>query len=225
MAADTPDDVLRKTEKSRVKRLHEYGSYDRSVAYAILDSARLCHVAYVVDGAPLCTPTIHWRDGNMIYWHGSSASRMLRKSMGTKVCLTVTHLDGFVMARSAFNHSLNYRSVMLFGEPTLVPDDQKQEKLKSLVDTLYPGRWNSLRPMKPQEVKATTIIGMPIDEGSAKITVGPPNDEDDDYAQDIWAGVIPINPVLGDIEPCPRLNEGVETPDHIFDFIKNFSYK
>jgi hypothetical protein len=219
------DPVLRKTEKSRVKRLHEYGSYDREVAYGILDAAKLCHVAYVIDGEPYCTPTIHWREGDMIYWHGSSASRMLRKSVNNKVCLTVTHLDGFVMARSAFNHSLNYRSVMLFGEATVVPDDQKAEKLKNMVDILYPGRWVNLREMKAQEVKATTILGMPIDEGSAKVTAGPPEDEDDDYELNIWAGVIPVTPQLGEIEPCPRLNEGVETPDHIFDFIKNFTNK
>ena len=219
------DTGLRKTEKSRVKRLHEYGTYDRNAANAILDATMMCHVAYVIDGDPYCTPTIHWRAGNMIYWHGSSASRMLRKSVNNKVCLTVTHLDGYVMARSAFNHSVNYRSVMLFGEPTLVPDDQKAEKLKNLVDALYPGRFEMLREMKDQEVKATAILSMPIDEGSAKVTAGPPDDEDDDYAHDIWAGVIPVTPVLGDIEPCPRLNEGVETPEHIFDFIKNFSNK
>ena len=158
---------LEKTEHSRVKRLHERGAHDRATVYAILDATPLCHVAYVVDGQPYVTPTLQWRERDRIYWHGSSASRMLRRALGQPVCLTVTHMDGLVLARSAFHHSANYRSVMLFGAPEKVAGAEKEARLETFVEGLYPGRWETLRPMTAQEVKATTVLTMPITEGSA----------------------------------------------------------
>ncbi|WP_164777294.1 pyridoxamine 5'-phosphate oxidase family protein, partial [Mesorhizobium sp. M7A.F.Ca.CA.004.06.1.1] len=159
------------TSRNRVKRLHERGSYDHAAVFAVLDAGLLCHVAYTFDGQPYCTPTIHWREDDMLYWHGSSASRMLRNLRGgTPACLTVSHLDGLVLARSGFNHSANYRSAMCFGTARII--DEPDEKLKALagvVDRFYPGRSETLRPISVQEAKATTVIGMRIEEASAKV--------------------------------------------------------
>ena len=205
------------TPRNRVKRLHERGSYDRSVIYPILDAAFLCHVAYVVDGQPFCTPTIHWREGDRLYWHGSSASRMLRQlQAGTPVCLTVSHLDGLVLARCGFNHSANYRSAMCFGTARIV--DQPEEKaraLKAIVDRFYPGRTEALRPDSAQEVKATMVIAMDIEDASAKARAKGVGDDEDDYALPVWAGVIPVKTVLGQAEISPHVPAGVTMPDHL----------
>ncbi len=205
------------TPRNRVKRLHERGSYDRSVIYPILDAAFLCHVAYVVDGQPFCTPTIHWREGDRLYWHGSSASRMLRQlQAGTPVCLTVSHLDGLVLARCGFNHSANYRSAMCFGTARIV--DQPEEKaraLKAIVDRFYPGRTEALRPDSAQEVKATMVIAMDIEDASAKARAKGVGDDEDDYALPVWAGVIPVKTVLGRPEISPHVPAGVTMPDHL----------
>ena len=136
------------SERTRVRRLHERGRYDPATIHAILDAAPWCHVGYVIDGAPYVTPTLHWRDGDWVYWHGSAASQMLRKSEGEPVCLTVSLLDGYVLARSAFNHSVNYRSAMLFGPAVKVADPAaKDAQLRRFVEGLFPGRWKELRPM------------------------------------------------------------------------------
>ena len=209
---------LEKTEHSRVKRLHERGAYDRATVYAILDATPLCHVAYVVDGQPIVTPTLQWREGDRIYWHGSSASRMLRRAEGQPVCLTVTHMDGLVLARSAFHHSANYRSVMLFGAPEKVTGAEKEARLETFVEGLYPGRWQTLRPMTAQEDKATTVLTMPIAEGSAKVRAGPPVDDEDDYALPIWSGVIPVRMAAGPAQADPRNLDGVTAPAHVRDF-------
>jgi nitroimidazol reductase NimA-like FMN-containing flavoprotein (pyridoxamine 5'-phosphate oxidase superfamily) len=162
------------TSRNRVKRLHERGSYDHAAVFAVLDAGLLCHVAYTFDGQPYCTPTIHWREDDMLYWHGSSASRMLRNLRGgTPACLTVSHLDGLVLARSGFNHSANYRSAMCFGTARII--DEPDEKLKALagvVDRFYPGRSETLRPISAQEAKATMVIGMRIEEASSKVRQG-----------------------------------------------------
>lgn len=182
------------TERNRVKRLHERGSYDRAAVFAILNTALLCHVAYVMDGQPYCTPTMFWREDDMLYWHGSSASRMLRHFKGgTPACLTVSHLDGLVLARSGFHHSVNYRSAMCFGTAHVVDDPEAKAKaLAGVVDRFYPGRAATLRPNDPQEVKAVTVIGMRIDEASAKVRAKNVVDDEEDYALPIWAGVLPI---------------------------------
>jgi len=190
---------LAKTERSRIKRLHERGRYDFDTVAAILDAGFICHVGYVIDGSPYVTPTSYWREGGHVYWHGSSASRMLRTAQDeTDVCLTVALIDGLVLARSAFHHSINYRSVMLFGRAQRVEDPQQKEKaLENFVERMAPGRWQALRPAHAQELKATTVLHMKIDEGAAKIRSGPPIDDDEDYDWPVWAGVVPVRMVAG----------------------------
>jgi nitroimidazol reductase NimA-like FMN-containing flavoprotein (pyridoxamine 5'-phosphate oxidase superfamily) len=180
------------SERTRVRRLHERGRYDAATIHALLDAAPWCHVGYVIDGAPFVTPTLHWRDGDWVYWHGSAASRMLRQAEGAPVCLTVSLLDGYVLARSAFNHSVNYRSAMLFGTAAKVAERaEKEAQLRLFLEGLFPGRWDELRPMTEQELKATTVLKMRIDEASAKVRTGPPGDADE-AAVPVWAGVLPV---------------------------------
>ncbi|HXR94865.1 MAG TPA: pyridoxamine 5'-phosphate oxidase family protein [Rhizomicrobium sp.] len=205
------------TERNRVKRLHERGSYDQAAVFAILDAALLCHVAYAINGQPYCTPTMFWREDDMLYWHGSSASRMLRHLKGgIPTCLTVSHLDGLVLARSGFHHSLNYRSAMCFGTAHIVDaPEAKARALAAVVDRLFPGRAATLRSNDPQEVKAVTVIGMRIEEASAKVRAKNVADDEEDYALPIWAGVVGIKTVIGEDDPCPRLKPGVARPDNL----------
>lgn len=203
------------TERSRVRRTPKRARYDRETIYAILDSALLCHVGYVMDGAPYVTPTAFWREGDRLYWHGSSASRMLRTlSAGVPACLTVAHLDGFVLARSGFHHSLNYRSVMAFGLARMVENPaEKAAALDAFIDRLYPGRRAELRPNSGREMKATTVLSMAIEEASAKIRTGPPVDDEEDYDLPCWAGVIPVRTVVGEPIADPRLRPGIAWPE------------
>ena len=208
------------SERTRLRRLHERGAHDRETIDAILDAGVLCHVGYVIDGSPHVTPTLYWREGDRVYWHGSSASAMLRKSVGAEVCLSVTHMDGFVMARSGFHHSVNFRSVMIFGTAEKVEDPgDKLAGLEAFVEHLFPGRWPSLRPVTDQELKATTVLSMPIEEASAKIRTGPPVDDEEDYALPVWAGVVPLGVSPGTPRPCPRLADGTPVPGHLTHFI------
>jgi uncharacterized protein len=202
------------TDRSRLRRMHDLGSFDVTTIYAILDAQPLCNVAYVRDGKPYLTPTLQWREGDRVYWHGSSASRALRTGKDQEVCLNVTILDGFVLARSGFNHSVNTRSVTLFGIAKPVPEEEKAARLTAMIEGLWPGRSAVLRPMLPQEIKATTILSLPIIEGSAKIRSGPPDDEPDDYDLPIWAGVVPTSLTLGPPVADPRTLDGVAMPDH-----------
>lgn len=204
------------SERVRVKRQHERGHYDTATVHAILDASPMCSVGYVFDNQPYVTPTLQWREGDRVYWHGSSASRMLRSAEEADVCLTVAILDGFVMARSAFHHSANSRSVMVLGKAQKVTDPaEKEVRLRNFVDGLFPGRWDILRPVTPQEIKATTILSLPLNEASAKIRSGPPIDDEEDYALPIWAGVIPVNTHLHAPEPDGRVLPGAELPAHI----------
>jgi nitroimidazol reductase NimA-like FMN-containing flavoprotein (pyridoxamine 5'-phosphate oxidase superfamily) len=211
-------DDLPQTDQSRLRRYHDLGSYDRATIHAILDADPNCTVAYVMNGAPYLTPTLQWRVGERVYWHGSSASRALRAGAEHRVCLNVTIVDGLVMARSGFNHSVNARSVTLFGQAEIVPEDQKQALLTAFIEGLWPGRTEVLRPMLPQEVKATTLLSMPITEGSAKVRTGPPEDEPEDYALPIWAGVIPTARSTGTPVPDPTNLPGVAVPAHVSGF-------
>jgi nitroimidazol reductase NimA-like FMN-containing flavoprotein (pyridoxamine 5'-phosphate oxidase superfamily) len=203
------------TDRNRVKRRHDRGHYDRETVHALLDAAALCHVAYVIDGQPFCTPTLFWREGSRLYWHGSSASRMLRNlEAGERACLTVTHFDSLVLARSAFNHSADYRSVMAFGTARLLEDPQaKARALVMMVDRLFPGRTAGLRPTTALELKATSVVWMDIEDASAKIRARGVVDDDEDYALPVHAERIPVTTVLGAPEPCPRLVAGVRRPD------------
>jgi len=194
--------------------MHDLGRFDVATIHAILDAQPLCTVAYVRDGKPYLTPTLQWREGDRVYWHGSSASHALRAGKGQDVCMNVTILDGFVLARSGFNHSVNTRSVTLFGIAEVVPEEEKAAHLTAMIEGLWPGRSALLRPMLPQEVKATTILSLPITEGSAKIRSGPPTDEPDDYDLPIWAGVLPASVTLGAPIADPRNKDGADTPDH-----------
>ena len=207
------------SERVRVKRLYERGAYDRETIDAILDAWPIAHVGYVFDGQPYVTPTLQWREGDEVFWHGSSASRMLEACEEADVCLTVTIVDGFVMARSAFHHSANYRSVMVMGKARKLTDpDEKTMRLRNFVNGLYPGRWDMLRPVTAKELKATTVMAMKLQEASAKVRKGQPIDDEEDYVLPIWAGLIPVELKVLDPIPDPRNLEGVEAPRHVKDF-------
>jgi nitroimidazol reductase NimA-like FMN-containing flavoprotein (pyridoxamine 5'-phosphate oxidase superfamily) len=204
------------TSRTRVKRLPKRGHYDRPSVYAVLDAGFICHVGYAIDGQPYVTPTSYWRHGDRLYWHGSSASRMLRHlKQGVPACVTVTHVDGLVLARSGFHHSINYRSVMAFGTAQLVSDADKPAVLEDFVERLFPGRWPELRPPTRQELKATTVLWMELSEVSAKIRTGPPIDDEEDYALPVWAGVLPLATALGAPQPDPRLAPGMTAPAYL----------
>lgn len=207
------------SERTKVKRYGKRARYDAETVHGILDAMPICHVGYMFNGAPYVTPTLQWREGSHVYWHGSSASRMLEACEDAQVCLTVTILDGFVLARAAFNHSCNYRSVMAFGTARKLTDPaEKEQRLKTFTDSLWPGRWDMLRTMTTQELKATTVLSMELNEVSAKIRSGPPGDDEADYALPVWAGVIPVRQeMLAPIDD-PRLPPGLTPPRHVTDF-------
>jgi hypothetical protein len=208
------DDSFPVSNRNRLRRRHERGRFDRATIYDILDSAMVAHIAYVIDGQPYCTPTGFWREGDRLYWHGSSASRMIRsQSAGLPVCVTVTHLDAIVQARSGFHHSVNYRSVMAFGSASLVTDaDEKIRLMDGFVDRFFPNRSREIRPANEQEIKATSFVVMPIDEASGKIRSTHVSDDEEDYALPVWAARIPVRQLLGQAEPCPRQLPDVEMP-------------
>jgi len=193
------------TPRTRVKRHPERAHYDRETVFAILDAALMCHIGYVIDGKPYVTPTLFWREGERLYWHGSSASRMLRtQAQGIPVCLTVSHIDALILARSAFRHSLNYRAVMAFGTAAIVDDlAEKEAGLNAFIERLYPGRTGHMRGITRQELKATSLMGMTIENAAAKIRSGGPLDLEDDYQADVWAGTVPIAQVMGAPIPDP----------------------
>ncbi|RKK01621.1 pyridoxamine 5'-phosphate oxidase family protein [Pseudoroseomonas wenyumeiae] len=204
-------------QRNRVKRRHDRGFYDHATVHALLDAAILCHVSYVIDGQPYCTPTLFWREGNHLYWHGSSASRMLRNlSDGQPACLTVTHLDSLVLARCGFNHSADYRSVMCFGQARLEEDaEEKRRALVMMVDRFFPNRTAELRQSTAQEIKATAVVVMEIERASAKIRAKGVADDDEDYALPVYAERLPVRTVIGAPEPCPRLLPGVARPGNL----------
>lgn len=205
------------TARSKVKRLPKRAHYDRETIYGILDAAFICHIGYVLGRQPYVTPTAFWREGDTVYWHGSSKSRMLLAlEKGPQICLTVTLVDALVVARSGFHKSINYRSAMLFGRPYKVETgEEKLAKMRAFVERLYPGRWEQLRPVSRQELKATTVLGMHIEEASAKVRTGPPVDEEEDYALPIWGGVIPIRQALGEPLDDGRLAPGAGLPPEV----------
>jgi len=177
-----------------VKREPQRARYDRETIEAILDEALVCHLGFEVDGQPYVIPTLHARVGDRLYVHGSAASRLLRHlAGGARVCVTVTLVDGLVLARSVFNHSVNYRSAVVFGTATLVEDAEKREALRALTEQLAPGRWDEARQPTEQELKATWILSLPIDEASAKVRTGPEEDEPEDLDLPVWAGVVPVH--------------------------------
>lgn len=219
-AADTALPDFQPTERTRIKRLHQRAVFDRKSVYEILDAGLMCHVGYVIEGQPYVTPTAYWREGDSVYWHGSSASKMLRHTeKGVPVCLTVAILDGLVLARSGFHSSINYRSVMAFGTATKVTDDaRKLAALEVFTERLTPGRWAELRPVQKQELKATTVLSMKLEEVACKVRTGPPGDDEEDYALDVWAGVVPVHQTVAAAIDDPRLKAGVPKPGYLKDF-------
>jgi uncharacterized protein len=187
------------SERTQVERLPERGHYDRETIYGILDQAFLCHVGFMVDGQPYVIPMGYGRSGDVLYVHGSTASRMLRNlAGGVPVCVTVTLLDGLVVARSLFHSSMNYRSVVILATAWLVTDAEKKLRaLRAVSEQIFPGRWNDARQPSEQELKATSVLALPLAEASAKIRTGPPKDEQEDYALPIWAGVVPLHVTAG----------------------------
>jgi len=196
------------------------GAYDRASVDAILDEGLICHVGFVHGGAPVVIPTGYGRDGDVLYLHGSVASRMLRTlAEGVEMSVTVTLLDGLVLARSAFNHSMNYRSVVVFGRARLVEDPAaKLAALYCLSEHLVPGRWDAVRPPTERELKSTSVLALPLDEASAKVRSGPPEDDDEDYALPHWAGVLPFTLNVGPALADPRLTPGIAVPKHVSDY-------
>ncbi len=193
------------TPRTRIRRHPERAHYDRDTVFAILDAALMCHVGYAIDGKPYVTPTLFWREGERLYWHGSSASRMLRtQAKGIPVCVTVSHVDALILARCAFRHSLNYRAVMAFGTAAIVTDPvEKEAGFNAFIERIYPGRTGIMRAILPQELKATSLMGMTIEDASAKIRSGGPLDLETDYAADCWAGTVPITQHTGVPIPDP----------------------
>lgn len=206
-----------KTEKTRVKRLPDRGKYDRDIVYSILDEALICHVGFVVDGQPYVIPTGFARIDDDLYIHGSSASRMLRNiAQGIDVCITVTLLDGLVLARSAFHHSMNYRSVVILGKATLVESvEEKNRALGAFTEHVIPGRWAEVRWPTELELKATSVLKLPIEEASAKIRTGDPKDDDEDYAMNVWAGVLPLPTMPGVPISDTKLTDGIAIPEYV----------
>jgi hypothetical protein len=208
------------TDRTQVKRLPKRGHYERETVYSILDTAFVCHVGFSVDGQPYVIPTNFGRSGDTLYLHGSAASRMLKTlSGGVPVCVTVTHVDGLVLARSAFHHSVNYRSVMILGKAQLVEDPaEKMAALRIFTEHVMKGRWNDVRIPTEQELKATTVLSLPLEEVSAKVRTGGPIDDEADYALPVWAGVLPLETVPK--APVPDAQRKNDPP--IPEYLKNY---
>jgi uncharacterized protein len=206
-----------RSDRVRLRRKRERGSYERETIDAILDEGLIAHLGIVVDGQPIVIPTLHARDGDVVYCHGSSASRTLRALRhGAPACLTVSLIDGLVLARSAMHHSANYRSAVLLGQAR--PVEEPAERLRgfeTIVERIVPGRWPEVRAPTEKEMKATALLALPIEEASAKVRSGPPLDDEEDYSLPAWAGVIPLSLQAGVPLPDPRLGEGIGLPEHV----------
>lgn len=205
-----------KTDKTRVRRAHKRARYDREAVHAVLDAGFICHIAYVIDGQPFVTPTAYWREGERVYWHGSSASRMLKtQRAGVPVCFNASLFDGLVLAKSGFHTSVNYRSVTIYGSAEQVEGRAAKERaLEGLFARMMPGRWESLRAPTTQEMKATSVLWMPLEEAVAKIRTGGPVEDDADLTLPIWSGVLPVRQVMDKAITDPA-SRGLPLPDHL----------
>ncbi len=210
------------TERTTLKRLPKRGEYDHAAVHQILDEAFICHVGFVADGKPVVIPTSYARIGAALYIHGSAASRMLRSlEEGIEVCVTVTLIDGLVLARSAFHHSINYRSVVIFGDAEVVNDpDEKINALHAFTDQVVPGRWEEVRLPTESELQATLVLKLPLVEVSAKVRTGPPIDDEEDYELAVWAGVVPLKLTAGTPVNDDRLTTGIEAPDYARNYAR-----
>jgi len=206
-----------KTERTRVRRISDRGHYDQDTIFSIIDEAMICHVGYIQNNNPVVIPTIHARLGNTLYIHGSGASRMLKViSNQNNICVTISLIDGIVLARSAFHHSMNYRSVVIFGSGRKINDPkEKLNALKAVSDHLIPERWDDVRPPNQKELDATTVIAISLEEASANIRTGPPSDDEDDYKLSVWAGVLPITLIKEELIPDPVLPDKIDIPNYL----------
>ena len=214
---------LTQTARTTLRRLPQRGAFDRESINQILDEGFICHVGFAVDGQPFVIPTGYARAGDRLFIHGSQASRTLRTlGQGIDVCLTVTLIDGLVLARSAFHHSMNYRSVVVFGRAALV--DEREEKLaalRALSEHMIPGRWDDVREPSERELQLTTVLTLPLVEASVKVRTGPPLDDEEDYELDVWAGVIPLRLIANAPTSDPRLPAGIDPPSYVIDYSRS----
>lgn len=217
------NEYIEQTTRTKLKRLPKRGVFERETIYRILDEAFVCHVGFCTEGQPFVIPTSYARIDDRLVIHGSAASRMMRNlSTEIDVCVTVTLVDGLVLARSAFHHSMNYRSVVVFGKARIVTDEaEKHEALKAFTEHIVPGRWDSIRPPTKNELKGTTVLSLSLTEASAKIRAGGPVDDEEDYAMDVWAGVLPLSLTTGAPVADERLKDGVEVSPEV----RNYSRK
>jgi uncharacterized protein len=205
--------------RTEVRRLPERGVYEPEFIKSVIDEALICHVGFTTEHGPVVIPTIHARVGDTLYLHGSPASRMLRSTPSESVCVTITIVDGIVAARSTFHHSMNYRSVVIFGEPRIVDDPQERlVAFEAITEHVIPGRWAEARHPNDKEDRGTKLLALTINEASAKTRTGPPGDEEFDMDLDVWAGVIPITLAAGEPETAPDLKPGVEVPGYVTDY-------
>ncbi len=209
-----------KTSRNKVKRLPERGRYDAATIYPIVDAAMICHVGFAIENQPYIIPTLHARRGDTILLHGAKGSRLLRYiQSGGQVCITITLIDGIVLARSIFHHSINYRSAVLFGKGMVIEGDEARlQALEAFTERLIPGRWRDARAPSAIELKQTTIVAVPIESASAKLRTGPPGDEPDDLDLPVWAGILPLQQIAGTPIADSQLKPGIELPDYIRDY-------
>jgi uncharacterized protein len=216
-------DQTDQTKRTTLKRLPQRGAFDRGTVNRILDEGFICHAGFTIEGQPFVIPTGYARAGDRLFIHGSQASRMLRTlSSGVEVCVTITLVDGLVLARSAFHHSMNYRSVVIFGHATLIENrEEKISALLALSEHMIPGRWKDVREPTEQELKLTTVLSLPISEASAKVRTGPPLDDEADYGLRVWAGVIPLRLVADKPIADPRLPADIQPPRYVSDYSRS----
>lgn len=221
----TTSKQLTPTQRTQIKRLPKRANYETQTIYNILDEALICHIGFTVNNQPFVIPTTYGRVEDKLYIHGSPASRMLRTlNQGIEVCVTVTLLDGLVLARSAFHHSMNYRSVVIFGTATLVTDtEEKNEALRAFTEHIIPERWQEIRQPSKQELQGTMVLSLPLTEASAKVRTGNPVDDESDYDLSVWAGVLPLHMVPGKPIADDHLIESIEIPDYVQHYSKTTS--
>ena len=213
MSADLP---LSTTTRTTLHRLSERGKTERADLYTVLDAGLICHLGVIIDGYPVVLPTGYGREGDTLYLHGSSGNQALRAADGHEICVTVTHLDGLVCARSLFNHSINYRSAAIFGTARLIRDDaRKLSALRVVTEQLAPGQWDYARQPNRKELAATAVLELSLAEASVKVRTGGPHDDEEDYDLDVWAGVVPAQLTFGSAEPDPDMRADINLPDHI----------
>lgn len=211
---------LQATQRSTIRRIPKRGSQERELIYSILDEALVAHVGFISNNQPFVIPMAYGREGDRLYLHGSPVSRLLKTlERGVDVCFTVTILDALVVARSLFHHSMNYRSVVLFGKATLLNSEgEKMKALRAFTEHMIPGRWQDARIPSDRKLKGTTVLSMPIDEGSAKVRTGQPQDDPQDYSLPIWAGELPLKLTAGVAIPDPQLRSGIEIPQNLVNY-------